>query len=98
MTFDQYLEYIDTDLDTFKQQLRPSVLQQLKADLAFDTVAELEDFEVTEEEIEAKYTALSDEYMMDVSKVRDLIPRESVITQIRIEKASELIFDTAIAE
>lgn len=98
MTFDQYLSYMGMDLNTFKQNIRPSVLNQIKTDLAFETVADLENFEIAEEEIEAEYAVIGDEYKMEVSKVKDFIPRESVKTQIKIEKARNLIFDTAVPE
>ncbi len=98
LTFDQYLEYMGMERNGFKQSIRPNVLQQIKTDLAFEKVAELEDFEIAEEEIEAEYAVIGDEYKMEVSKVKDFIPRESVKTQIKIEKARNLIFDTAIPE
>ena len=98
ITFDQYLEYMGMDRNSFKQNIRPSALQQIKTDLAFEKVAELENFEIAEEEIEAEYAVIGDEYKMEVEKVKDFIPRESVKTQIKIEKARNLIFDTAIPE
>ncbi len=94
----QYLEWTGMDMSTFKVNLRPSVLQQIKTDLAFEKVAEIENFEIAEEEIAAEYSMIAEEYKMELEKVMEFIPRESVKTQIKIEKARNLIFDTAIAE
>jgi len=94
----QYLEWTGMTLDTFKVNIRPSVLQQIKTDLAFEKVAEIENFEIAEEEIAAEYSMIAEEYKMELEKVMEFIPRESVKTQIKIEKARNLIFDTAVAE
>lgn len=94
----QYLEWTGMDMNTFKTNIRPSVEHQIKTDLAFEKVAELESFEIAEEEIAAEYSMIADEYKMELEKVMEFIPRESVKTQIKIEKARNLIFDTAIAE
>ena len=94
----QYLEWTGMDMTTFKVNLRPSVLQQIKTDLAFEKVAEIENFEIAEEEIAAEYSMIAEEYKMELEKVMEFIPRESVKTQIKIEKARNLIFDTAVAE
>lgn len=98
MTFDQYIEYSDTDPDTFRQQIRQSELQQLKANLAFEAIAEHENFDVSEKEIEDKYSVLSSKYGKDFNKIKDLFPREDIIMQIKLEKARNLVFDTAVAE
>lgn len=98
MTFDQYIEYSDTDLDTFRQQIRQSELQQLRVNLAFEAIAEHENFDVSEKEIEDKYSVLSSKYGKDFNKIKDLFPREDIITQIKLEKARNLVFDTAVAE
>lgn len=98
MTFDQYIEYSDTDLDTFRQQIRQSELQQLKANLVFEIIAEHEKFDVSEKEIEDKYSVLSSKYGEDFNKIKDLFPREDIIMQIKLEKARNLVFDSAVAE
>ncbi len=96
MEFDQYLEYMRMDMETFRDNLRPSVLLQIQTDLVFEAVAEAEDFEITDEEIDIEYSKICDEYKMDMEQVKEYIPDEAIKTQIKIEKARNLILDSAI--
>lgn len=96
--FEQYLQWTGMDMAGFRQSIRPNVERQIKTDLALEKVAEIENFEIAEEEITAEYTMVSEEYKMELEKVMEFIPRETIKTQIKIEKARNLIFDSAIAE
>ena len=98
MSFDDYLKYMGMEREDFRKSIRPSAEQQIKTDLAFEKVAALESFELAEEEIEAEYALVADEYKMEVEKVKEFIPRESIKTQLQVEKARDLIFSTAVAE
>jgi len=98
MSFDDYLKYMGMEREDFRKSIRPNAEQQIKTDLAFEKVAQLENFELAEEEIEAEYALVADEYKMEVEKVKEFIPRESIKTQLQVEKARDLIFNTAVAE
>ncbi|MFR4972547.1 MAG: trigger factor [Butyricicoccus pullicaecorum] len=81
------------------QQLRamfmPQAERQVKVRLALQKIVELENLDVTEDEIEAKYKELAEQYGMEVEQIKKALPAASITSDMKLDKAIELIKDTA---
>ena len=59
---------------------------------------EVEGIAPTDEEVEAEYARLADAYKMDVEKLKPVISAEDVKKDVAVNKAIDLIKDSAVAE
>lgn len=93
--FDQYMQMTGMTLDILKDQARPGALRQVQMELALEAIAKAEGIEISEEEIEAEYARLAEEYKMDLEKVKAAVPEESVKQDLINKKTTEIIYSTA---
>ena len=96
--FASYLKLMGTTMQDFIADMRPNVEKQIKADLAFEKVAELENFEITDEELEEQYKKMAEQYSIDLDTVKKAINADDLKHQMKINKAEDLIFTSAVAE
>ena len=59
---------------------------------------ELEKIEATEEELDKEYTKLAEAYKMDMDRVKGMVPDTDLKKDIAINKAVDLIRDSAVTE
>ena len=98
LNLDMYLQYSGLDRDSFRKTFEAQAQRQVKVRLALEKIVELEGIQPTDEEIEAEYARLADAYKMDVEKLKPAIPAEDVKKDVAVNKAIDLIRDSAVAE
>jgi len=95
MTPEDYMKRGGLDEKQFRENFRETAEKQVKFRLALEKIAEIEGFEVSDDEIEEEYKKLAEIYRMSVGKVRGNITDEAVIEDVKTEKALALIKETA---
>lgn len=95
MDMQTYMQYMGMDLDALKEMYRSDAEKRVKLRLALQTVADNENVEVTETDLEDEYTKLAEAYKMDVEKVKTAIPADSLSEDIRVQKALDIVKNTA---
>ena len=98
MELDQYFAMMGMSQESFRTEMRPTAEKQVKLDLAFEHIAKVEDFPVSDEDVEAEYQRLADEYKMKIEDVKRAVTADSIKTGLKLEKARKLVLDTAVAE
>ena len=63
--------------------------------LALEKIAQLENIQPTEEDINAEYEKIAKNYDMDAEKVKTFIPQEDLAKDIAVEKAMDIVRDNA---
>lgn len=96
LDFETYLKYTGMDKDSIRSQFRPQAERQVKVRLAFEKIAELEGIKPSDEEIEEEYAKLAKSYEIDADKVKTFIPKDALEKDIAVEKAINLVRDTAV--
>jgi len=91
-----YFQYTGMDLDALRTQMRPQAEKQVKTRLALEKIAALENIEVSDDEIEAEYTRLSEAYGMEVDKIRESVEAADLAEDIKVKKAVDLIKAEAV--
>jgi trigger factor len=86
-----YMKYTGMTLDSLREQFRPQAERQVKARLALEKVAELENVEATEEDINGEYQRIADAYNMPVDKVKESIPADAITEDMRVKKAMDFV-------
>ena len=93
-----YFQYTGMDLDKLREQLRPQAEKQVKLRLALEKIAKKEKIKTTKTDINNEYKRIADEYQMEVDKVRELIPEESIAEDMKVKKAMDLVKESAIVK
>ena len=95
VTIKDYLKYTGLTLEQFRATFKEPAATQVKLRLALEKIAELENIEVPEEELEKHYQELADEHKQDIEKVKQLISKESLTQDIKVEKAFTFVKENA---
>ena len=93
-----YLKYTGTTMAQFRAGFRDAAKRQVELRLALAKIAQLENIEVSAEDIEKEYGELAEQYKLDVENVKSSISEKTLIEDLKIEKALELVKDTAVFE
>ena len=70
---------------------RPQAETQVKFDLGIKKVAELENIEVTAEEIENEYEKVAEQYKMKVEQIKKFVPESDIKKDISRFKALDIL-------
>ena len=98
LPFQQYLQMTGQTLDAMREQAKAAAEHQIKIEMALDAVAAAEKMTVTDEELEAEYKALAEQYGMEVDQVKAAADAEDVKATLLRRKAMELVKAEAKAE
>jgi len=94
--FDQYLGMMGMDQNSFAAVIRPSAEGDLRNEVMLNKIAEVENFEVSEEELENEYKTASELYGMEIEKLKELVSAETISADIKVRKAADLIVESAV--
>ncbi|MCD8086187.1 MAG: trigger factor [Clostridiales bacterium] len=98
MSLEQYLQMMGMSMELFREQNKPGVLQSIKSDLVLEAVVKAEGLEASEEEVSAEVDRLAQQYGMEADKIKEVIPAENLANAVKLDKASKLIYDSAVVE
>ena len=91
-----YFKYTGMDLDTLRTQMRPQAEKQVKTRLALEKIAALENFVVSDEEIEEEYKRIAEAYNMEVEKVKEVVDADGITADLKVKKAVDLVKEKAV--
>ncbi len=93
-----YLKYTGMTAVQFRANFEESSKRQVRMRLALEKIAELENLEVSQEEVDKEIADLAEQYKVDAEKVKQLIPEKTIISDLKIEKALDLVKNSAVIE
>lgn len=91
-----YLQYTGMEMDAFRKTFAEQAEKQVKIRLALEKIAELENIEVTDEDLEKQYEEMAKAYGMEAEQVKKFIPAEGLKKDVASQKAIDLVRDTAV--
>lgn len=91
LNLNTYLQYMGTDLESFKKNYQPDAEKQVKTRLALEKIVELENIVVSDEDIEKEYQMIADAYKMKAEDVKRFIPASEITMDVAVGKAVEFI-------
>lgn len=95
ITLQDYLRYTGLSAEQFRESFRKPAEIQVKLRLALEKIAETEGIEATEEELEQHYKELSEQHKMDIDRVKAAVPAESLMIDLKIQKAFDFVKENA---
>ena len=87
LQYDQYM----------KADAKEPALKQVLMDLAMAAIIKEENIDATDEEVEAEFQRMADQYGMDLETVKKYLQAEQVKDQLKSQKAIAVVVDSATA-
>ncbi|MBQ9839050.1 MAG: trigger factor [Oscillospiraceae bacterium] len=94
---EQYAKMMGGDMNTMRNAFRPTAEKQAKINVTIEKLAETEAISVSDEEINAEFESLAVKYELAVEKVKEMVPQEEIVANLKNRKAVAVIVDNAIA-
>ena len=96
MSLELYLQYTGMEMESFRMTFKEQAEKQVKIRLALEKIVELEKIEATDKDLEKEYARIAEAYSMEVDKVKAMIFADDLKADIAVNKAIDLIKDTAV--
>ena len=78
--------------------MRPQALKRIQSRLVLEAVADKENFEVTDEDVNNEINDMASAYQMEADKLKDLLTdadKENMKRDIQVKKAVEFVTENA---
>ena len=96
LNLELYLKYLGQTAEAFREQCRPVAERRVKTDLVLETIAETEAIAVSDEEVEAEYARLAEQYGMEADKVKAALAKEVIEGDLKTRKAADIIYAAGV--
>ena len=96
--YEQYCQMTGMDEAKFMADGREPAERQVKMDLAIAAIIKAENIEVSDEEVEAKYQSMAEQYGMELEMLKKYLDEPTVRNQLVTEKAVAVVVDNAKVE
>ena len=98
MTLDLYFQYTGMDMDDLKASYMDRAKSEVKLRLALEKIVEMENIEVTDEEVENGLKELAESNNLKVEDVKRLISLEDYKMDLKVGKAADLVKENAVVD
>ncbi len=98
LTIQQYMQYTGMDIAKMVDQMKPQAEKRIKTRLVLEKIAETENVEVTEEDINNELEKMASMYKMEVDKLKEYMgdaEKESIKKDLAVQKAVDLLVASA---
>ena len=96
LNLDTYMKYTGMDNNALRDSFRAQAERQVKVRLALEKIAQLENIQPTDEELDAEYEKIAKSYEMEADKVKAFIAKEDLAKDVAVEKAMSIVRDNAV--
>lgn len=99
LSLDQYLQYMGQTLENMREAYRPICEKQIKSRLALEAIAEEEKIKVSEKEVDAELTKISEAYNIEKEKLESIFTtkeKENLIKDLKAQKALDLLVKNSV--
>ena len=94
---DDYLKMIGTDMKSFRESMRATAEKQARTEVLLAAVAEAENVQISEEDLQAEYEKLGEAYGMKSEDVAKAIDVAGLTADLRRQRAMEIIAESGVA-
>ena len=98
MNLELYLQYTGMEMNSFRMTFEEQAKKQVKIRLALEKIVELENISASEEELEAEYAKLAENYQMKTDEIKSVIPASELKMDLAVNKAIDLVKSSAVIQ
>ena len=96
--YDEYLKMTGTEEASLLEEAKEPAMRQVRMDLAMGAIIKAENITVSDEEVEAEYQHMAEQYSMDIEMVKKYLNDEQVRDELISRKAIEVVTSSAKAK
>ncbi len=98
MSLEMYLQYTGMDNDSFRETFVDRAENEVKLRLALEKIADNENINPTEDEINEQLQEIADANKLSVDDVKLRLPMDEFVTDMRVTKAVEFVKENAVVD
>ncbi|MCP3025518.1 trigger factor [Halobacillus sp. A5] len=100
MTKDMYFQFTGQDEDALREQMQEDASKRVKTNLTLEAIAEAENVEATEEDINAELENMASMYQTDVAQLTQMLGgnTDMVKEDLKVRKAIDVLAENSKAE
>ena len=94
LTMEQYFQFTGMTLEKMQEEMKPQALKRIQTRLVLEKIAEVENIQPTDEEVEEEFKKMADAYKMEVEKIKELLgdrELEQMKKDMAVQKAVTLV-------
>ena len=98
LSMDQYFQFTGMTADKMMEDMKPQALKRIQTRLVLEKVAEVENIQPTEEEVNEEISKMAEAYKMEADKLKELLGErelEQMKKDMAVQKAVTVIADSA---
>ncbi len=98
LSIDQYYQFTGLDSAKVQEQMRPQALKRIQSRLVLEKVAEAENIQISEEQLEEELKKMAEMYKMELDKLKELMgdyEKEQIKADMAVQEAVTLIAEAA---
>ncbi|MBQ2995681.1 MAG: trigger factor [Oscillibacter sp.] len=96
--YEEYLKMTGTEESALLEEAREPAMKQVRMDLAMAAIIKAENLTASDEEVEAEYKKMAEQYSMDIEMVKKYLQAEQVRDELISRKAIEVVTSSAKAK
>ncbi|WP_121639619.1 trigger factor [Virgibacillus sp. Bac330] len=99
MTLEMYSQFSGQDKDALKEQMREDAKKRVKTNLTLDAIAETEELEATDEDVEAELDKMAEMYGAEKEQIRQMLGgnAEALKSDLKKRKAIDFLVEQSKA-
>ena len=94
----KYLQMTNTTPESFREKMRAESERQVTLALILEKIAEVEDINVSEEDVENEYIKAAELYGKEIDEMKESVSEEELIHDIKLKRAARIVLDSASVE
>ena len=98
LSMDQYFQFTGITAEKMMEDMKPQALKRIQTRLVLEKVAEVENIQPTEEEVNEEISKMAEAYKMEADKLKELLGErelEQMKKDMAVQKAVTLVADAA---
>ena len=98
LSMDQYFQFTGMTAEKMMEDMKPQALKRIQTRLVLEKVAEVENIQPTEEEVNEEIAKMAEAYKMEADKLKELLGErelEQMKKDMAVQKAVTLVADAA---
>ena len=99
MSMQQYMQFTGSDENMMREQVKPQAEIQIRNQLTLEKIAEAENIQVSDEELDQEIEKMAKAYNMEPDKMKEIIgdeEKENIRKDLADQKAMDLVADAAV--
>lgn len=98
LTMEQYFQFTGMTVEKMQEEMKPQALKRIQTRLVLEKIAEVENIQPTEDEVNEEISKMAEMYKMEADKLKELLgdrELEQMKKDMAVQKAVTLVADEA---